>query len=45
MRKPANGPVTFEFPGTFVYRPCFADRKLFGPHCHFTGTLWHPVKE
>jgi hypothetical protein len=39
MRMPPNGPVTFEFPGTFVYRPCFADRKLFGPHCHFTGTL------
>ena len=34
-----------QFPGTFVYRPCFADRNLFGPQCHFTGTLWHPVKE
>ena len=34
-----------QFPGTFVYRPSFADRNLFGPQCHFTGTLWHPVKE
>jgi hypothetical protein len=34
-----------QFPGTFVYRPCFADRNLFGPQCQFTGTLWHPVKE
>ncbi|HVA39306.1 MAG TPA: hypothetical protein VNF49_01465 [Candidatus Binataceae bacterium] len=34
-----------QFPGTFVYRPCFADRNLFGPQCHFAGTLWHPVKE
>lgn len=34
-----------QFPGTFVYRPSFADRNLFGPGCHFTGTLWHPVKE
>jgi hypothetical protein len=34
-----------QFPGTFVYRPCFADRNLFGPQCHFTGMLWHPVKE
>jgi len=33
------------FPGTFVYRPSFADRNLFGPQCHFNGTLWHPVKE
>jgi hypothetical protein len=34
-----------QFPGTFVFRPSFADRNLFGPECHFTGTLWHPVKE
>jgi hypothetical protein len=34
-----------QFPGTFVYRPSFADRNLFGPQCHFAGTLWHPVKE
>ena len=34
-----------QFPGTFVYRPSFADHNLFGPECHFTGTLWHPVKE
>lgn len=34
-----------QFPGTFVYRPSFADRNLFGPECHFKGTLWHPVKE
>ena len=34
-----------QFPGTFVFRPSFADRNLFGPECHFKGTLWHPVKE
>lgn len=34
-----------QFPGSFVYRPSFADRNLFGPQCHFSGTLWHPVKE
>jgi len=34
-----------QFPGTFVYRPSFADRNLFGPQYHFAGTLWHPVKE
>src|SRR5579863_4171145 len=34
-----------QFPGTFVYRPSFADHNLFGPECHFTDTLWHPVKE
>jgi hypothetical protein len=34
-----------QFPGTFVFRPSFADRNLFGPQCHFKGTLWHPVKE
>lgn len=33
------------FPGTFVYRPCFADRDLSGPGCRFPGLLWHPVKE
>jgi hypothetical protein len=32
------------FPGTFVYRPCFADRDLSGPRCRFPGWLWHPVK-
>lgn len=34
-----------QFPGTFVFRPSFADRNLFGPGCHFKGMLWHPVKE
>jgi hypothetical protein len=34
-----------QFPGTFVFRPSFADRNLFGTQCHFKGTLWHPVKE
>lgn len=32
------------FPGTFVYRPCFADRDLSGPTSRFPGWLWHPVK-
>jgi hypothetical protein len=32
------------FPGTFVYRPCFADRDLSGAECQFPGWLWHPVK-
>ena len=34
-----------QFPGTFVFRSSFADHNLFGPECHFKGTLWHPVKE
>jgi hypothetical protein len=34
-----------QFPGTFVYRPSFADSNLFGPQCRFPGMLWHPVKE
>jgi len=34
-----------QFPGTFVFRLSSADHNLFGPECHFKGTLWHPVKE
>ena len=42
----SNTPLEWsQFPGTFVYRPSFADRNLFGPDCRFSGTLWHPVKE
>lgn len=33
------------FPGTFVYRPCFADHPdLSGAETRFPGWLWHPVK-
>lgn len=32
-------------PGTFVYRPPFAEHNLFGPNGNSAGTLWHPVKE
>jgi hypothetical protein len=33
------------FPGTFVFRPCFADHEdLSGPRTRFAGWLWHPVK-
>ncbi len=32
-------------PGTFVYRPIFADGNLFGPADGYgNDTLWHPVK-
>ena len=33
------------FPGTFVFRPCFADHEdLSGAQTRFPGWLWHPVK-
>jgi hypothetical protein len=35
-----------QFPGTFIFRPAFADTNNFGPNDNYgKNILWHPVKE